>query len=99
MTEQKQTLNRAGTLLTTLATLALLPAGHALTDAGPGALLLDVSAGIAYDSNIFTNNLEEGDTIATLDTMLRYVQDQGVIALDAGAGINFGEFFDFGEHG
>jgi hypothetical protein len=84
-------------LFTSFASLTVAPMVHALADLDSGALVLEVTAGVEYDTNIFTNSLEEGDLIGRVKPVLRYIQDSGVIHLEASAGVDMAEFKDFGE--
>jgi hypothetical protein len=77
------------------ASLLLATSGaSALSELGNGTLMMELEGGIAYDSNIYTNNLEEGDYIVSARPRLSYVQDGGVINLELGLGIEAGEFLD-----
>ena len=84
--------NRA--LAGSLALLLAGPGAHALTDLGPGGLFLDVSTGVTYDSNVFTNAREDGDFIYSLSPTLSYVQDRGLVRLTATAATSFYEYED-----
>jgi hypothetical protein len=64
----------------------------ALSELGNGTLMMEIQAGIEYDSNIYTNNLEEGDFIVSASPRLSYLQNGGVINLELGLGIEAGEF-------
>lgn len=68
-----------------------------LTELGPGKLFLDTEAAVTYDTNIFTNNLGEEDWIFGFTPALVYVQDRGLIEMEASAGVDVQEFHNFKE--
>ena len=72
-----------------------LPSSHALLDTGTGALYLDATASVTYDSNVFTNSLDLGDTIYRLTPTLLYIQDRGLVHMTASAATTFNEYDDF----
>lgn len=87
----------ASLCLAALAGLGAAPAAHALADLGAGDLYLNARADITWDSNIFTNSLEQDDVILSLVPSLSYVQNRGLVHLTANASTAFREYLDYSD--
>lgn len=66
----------------------------ALAPLGPGDLYLSVGGGVLWDSNIYRRAEEVSDFIWTVSPELSYVQDRGLIHLDASFGADYNGFVD-----
>jgi hypothetical protein len=84
-------------LIAGFCSIAASTAAHALMEAGDGAVLLELTGGAVYDSNIFTNDSELDDFLFTISPRLSYQQERGAVHLDAAIGVDVGEFLDYSE--
>jgi hypothetical protein len=81
------------TLTVCLAFLAAtVPAFSEISLGNKGALALGVDADLEYDSNISANANEDGDTIGTMMPKVLYRYDEGIVLVDAFAGVEFREY-------
>jgi len=87
-------MNRRYLLLTSLAAAAFLPQARALSDSVYGTLTAQAVGRVEYDSNIYSNNSQKGDTVFSLIPELDFVRNQGLLSLDAAAGLSLQRFAD-----
>lgn len=74
--------------------LAVLPSAYGLMELGAGAVVAEVNTSLNFDSNIFANNLEEGDIILSVKPVLAYEQSRGLISLRADVGYDILSYND-----
>ena len=74
--------------------LLTITSAQALMYLGNSAVFLDLETKLTYDSNIFTNNLEEEDFIAMARPTLRYTRNESVFDFETTLGGEFAQFFD-----
>lgn len=81
-------------LTTVLVMTGLGSSAFGLTPLGPGELNLSLGGGLLWDSNIYRRSTEVSDFIWMVSPKLNYVQDRGLIHMNASFGADYNGFLE-----
>lgn len=86
--------NKTLTILAAISSASVLALHGEILTTPQGVVVLDTKASAKYDTNIFATSAEESDYVFTLSPELRYIQDRGLISMEAATGVNVIRYAD-----